>query len=299
MKEWKNILKRICECLGRNYPKEWISFRYFMRFHKNIHWKHPRNLNEKILYLSIKTDTTQWTDLADKYRVRKYVSDCGFQNNLVDLYGVWKDARDIDFSQLPMSFVLKTNHGSGEIKIIRDKNKIDKEQLISYFNKAIAQPYGAIESGKHYLRISPCIIAEQLLSNDAVSQTFSKSIIDYKLWCFNGKVQYIFICSNRDEHGLDIMMYSKDWNALPEYCVFSKHYRRGEMLPKPANLSEMISMAEKLAHPFPCVRVDLYSVNEKIYFGEMTFTSLGGLMNYFSDDFLNKAGDLIDLNYKG
>ena len=119
------------------------------------------------------------------------------------------------------------------------------------------------------------------------------------MWCFNGKVQYIFICSNRNEHGLDIMMYDKDWNALPEYCVFSKHYRRGEMLPKPANLSEMISMAEKLAHPFPCVRVDLYSVNEKIYFGEMTFTSLGGVMNYFSDDFLNKAGDLIDLNYKG
>ncbi len=251
------------------------------------------------MYLSIVTDTTQWTELADKYQVRKYVSDCGLADKLVELYGVWNNANDIDFCSLPTQFVLKTNHGSGEIKIIKNSSCIDKEQIISYFNKAIKQPYGAIEAGKHYLRINLCIIAEQLLLNDVESQKYSSSIIDYKCWCFNGKVHYIWVCCNRDSHGTDVLLYDKDWNVHPEYSIFTEHYRKGEVVPRPTNLSEMIKVAEKLAHPFPCVRVDLYNIGGKIYFGEMTFTSLGGLMNFYTDEFLNIAGSLIDLNYKG
>lgn len=292
-------IRKICGYIGEKYPKEWITLRYFLRFHKPIHWKYPRNLNEKILYLSIFTDTSKWTELADKFSVRKYVTDCGYKDSLVELYGVWKNANDIDFNQLPKQFVMKTNHGSGEIKVIKNKSLIDKKQIIDYFNKAVATPYGAIEAGMHYLRIKPCIIAEQLLVNDIDSQKYSSSIIDYKCWCFNGKVYYIWVCCNRDSHGTDVLLYDRDWNVHIEYSIFTKHYRRGEVIPRPANLSEMINIAEDLAHPFPCVRVDLYNIGRKIYFGEMTFTSLGGLMNFFTDEFLRKAGDLIDLNYKG
>lgn len=294
----KVYLREICGYIGKNYPKQWITFRYFLRFHKWIDWKNPKNLNEKILYLSLMTDTTLWTALADKYRVREYVKKCGFGENLVELYGVWENASLIDFEKLPHGFVLKTNHGSGEIKIIRDKNQINKEKIINYFNKAVATPYGAIEAGIHYLRIKPCIIAEQLLNNDNISANYSTSIIDYKFWCFNGRVHYVWACCNRDAHGTDVLLYDRNWNVHPEYSIFTNHYRKGEIIPQPINLPEMINMAEALAHPFPCVRVDLYNLGGKIYFGEMTFTSLGGLMNFYTDEFLRKAGDLIDLNYK-
>lgn len=295
----KKFLKSIGSYIGKNYPKEWISFRYFLRFHKFINWSNPKNLNEKILYLSIMTDTTLWTQLADKYRVREYIENCGYKNNLVKLYGVWKNAFDIDFDKLPQSFVLKTNHGSGEIVIVRDKNKMNKEEIIKYLNKEISKPYGAIESGKHYMRIKPCIIAEELLVNDEISQKYSTSIIDYKFWCFNGKVHYVWVCCNRDKHGTDVLLYDRDWKDYPEFINPTQHYRKYNVIPKPKNLLDMIIMAENLARPFPCVRVDLYNIGGKIYFGEMTFTSIGALMINYSDEFLDKAGELIDLNYKG
>lgn len=291
-------LYRIGSCMGANFPKVWITFRYFVRFHRFIRWNNPQNLNEKILYLSLKTDTKLWSELSDKYLVREYVKSCGYENILVKLYGHWNTADGIDFDGLPKSFVLKTNHGSGEIVIIQDKNLVDQMDIRSYLNREISKPYGEIEAGKHYSRIVPCIIAEELLMNDVESAKYSKSIVDYKIWCFKGKAHYIWTCCNRDKAGAEVLLYDRDWIPHPEYSIFTMHYRQGEVIPKPSNFSEMINIAEVLAHPFPCVRVDLYNIGGKIYFGELTFTSLGGMMNYFTNDFLNMAGDLIDLNYK-
>ena len=92
------------------------------------------------------------------------------------------------------------------------------------------------------------------------------------------------------------MTYDREWNAHPEYSVFNDNYRKGRLLPKPENFERMREIAEKLSEDFPCVRVDLYNINGDIYFGELTFTSLGGLMNFYTDDFLLRAGDLIDLS---
>ena len=122
------------------------------------------------------------------------------------------------------------------------------------------------------------------------------SLIDYKLWCFNGKCHYIWACANRDEHSTEVMTYDREWNAHPEYSIFEDGYRHGEILPKPKNLDGMIKVAEKLSEEFPCVRVDLYNVNGKIYFGELTFTSYGGMMDFHTEEFLNLAGGLVDLS---
>lgn len=285
--------------MGRHNPKLLMSIRYFVQFHKPLHLRHPRNLNEKILYLSLMTDTTRWTELADKYRVRKYIEDCGYKDNLPELYGVWDNANDIDFDALPKSFVMKTNHGCGDVRIVHDKALINKTELIAYFNRQLKTPYGEVEAGLHYMRIKPCIIAEELLITPVRLQKYSKSLIDYKMWCFNGHCQYIWACCNRDKHGAEVLFYDKEWICHPEFSIFTEHYRQGNIIPKPLNLNQMIAMAETLSKPFPCVRVDLYNIDGKIYFGEMTFTSLGGMMNYFTDEFLNKAGDMIDLNYRG
>lgn len=285
--------------MGRRNPKLLMSIRYFVRFHKPLHLRHPRNLNEKILHLSLMTDTTRWTELADKYRVRKYIEDCGYKDNLPELYGMWDNACDIDFDALPKSFVMKTNHGCGDVRIVHDKARINKTELIAYFNHQLKTPYGEFEAGLHYMQIKPCIIAEELLITPVRLQKYSKSLIDYKMWCFNGHCQYIWACCNRDKHGAEVLFYDKEWICHPEFSIFTEHYRQGNIIPKPLNLNQMIAMAETLSKPFPCVRVDLYNIDGKIYFGEMTFTSLGGMMNYFTDEFLNKAGDMIDLNYRG
>ncbi len=300
------ILNVICrpiiwatQFIGRNFPETLVKMRYWARFKKRLNLNNPQTLNEKILHMSLRTDTTLWTRLADKYAVRGYVEECGLTDILVPLYGHWESADDINFEHLPNSFVLKTVQGSGDIILVKDKNVVDIEQIRQQIDKSSKTKYGELEGGKHYMRIKPAIIAEGLMANDEISSKYSTSIIDYKIWCFNGKPYYIWACCNRDKHGTDVMTYNLEWQAHPEYSIFYDHYRKGQILPKPVNFDQMMLIAEKLAKPFPVVRVDLYNLGGKIYFGEMTFTSLGGLMDFFTDEFQEMCGNLIDINYKG
>ena len=176
---------------------------------------------------------------------------------------------------------------------------MDRESVRKKMDVAVRTKYGELEGGKHYMRIKPGIVAEGLLENDTESEKHSRSIIDYKVWCFNGKPHYIWVCCNRDKSGTDVMVYDLDWNAHPEFSVASSYFRQGREIPRPTNLERMLEVAEKLAKPFPVVRVDLYNIAGEIYFGEMTFTSVAGLMNFYSDEFQSIAGSLIDVNYKG
>lgn len=281
--------------LGVHFPVLLIRIRYFFRFHRPIHLKSPQNINEKILYLSLFTDTSQWTELADKYRVRSYVSNIISDKYLPFLYGCWENPEDINFQLLPNSFVLKLNSGSGTNIIVRDKASLDfssvKDTLINWMRN----PYGAREAGLHYLRIKPCIIAEQLLQDG-----FHESLIDYKIWCFNGIPYTISTFSNRTEKVAYLGCYDLDWTCHPERLVPRSHYPIDDVpLEKPSNLDEMLSVATRLAKPFPQVRVDLYNINGQVFFGELTFTSLGGLMNYFTKDFLLEMGRQVDLSYRG
>lgn len=297
MKAVKRLILPAVRFWGRHFPESLLKVRYRFRFGKWPNLKHPRNLNEKILFLLLKTDTTAWTDLADKYRVRDYVEQKVGKERLVELLGVWQDANEIDFDAFPQQFVLKTNHGSGEVVIVKDKSTLDRAATVAYLNREMSRPYGEVEGGRHYSRIKPVVVAEALMVNDEESQRFSSSIIDYKCWCFNGRCEYIFVCTNRAKSHVDVLLYDRNWNVCRQYSAFSPHYKEGPELPRPENLAEMIEVAEALAAPFPCVRVDLYNTGGRIYFGEMTFTSLGGLMDYFTPEFLDKAGDMIDLSY--
>ena len=285
-----------CEWLGEHHPVTLARIRYFARFRKPLHLKNPKTLNEKILYLCLKTDTSLWTTCADKYAVRGYVEGKGLKDILIPLVGVWERATDIEFELLPDEFVLKATHGSGDIVVVTDKNKLDWPATVDMFTKDLSHKYGALESGHHYMRIMPRMIAEELIKNDSETAKVSSSLIDYKLWCFNGKCYYIWACANRGDHATEVMTYDCEWNAHPEYSVFNAGYKHGEILPKPKNLERMIEVAEKLSEDFPCVRVDLYNVSGKIYFGELTFTSYGGLMDFYTDEFQNLAGSLIDLS---
>lgn len=284
-----------CEWLGEHHPILLARIRYFARFKKRLNLKNPQTLNEKILYLSLQTDTTLWTKCADKYTVRSFVEEKGLKDILIPLIGVWDRATDIDIVKLPNEFVLKATHGSGDILVVTDKNEVNWEETIDIFTKDMSKRYGALESGLHYMRITPRIIAEELIKNDSKTAEFSSSLIDYKLWCFNGTCHYIWACANRDEHSTEVMTYDREWNAHPEYSIFEEGYRHGELLPKPQNLECMVEVAEKLSEDFPCVRVDLYNVSGIIYFGELTFTSYGGLMDFYTDEFQLLAGQKIKL----
>lgn len=269
--------------------KKVIDKCFFKRFQRTINWETPQDYNEKINWLKLYSDTSVWTKLADKYAVRDFIKAKGLEHILVPLYGCWTRVDDIDFDSLPKQFVLKTNHGWGDVIVVKDKDEIDTKAIKKVLQKNLKHTHGFSTGEPHYKSIPKKIIAEQLLVDDSFK--FS-SLIDYKIFCFNGKPHFVWACFNRTKDHVYVETHGLDWSFHPECSVFNNQYRDGGgQLPKPKNLDQMLSIAGSLSEGFPQVRVDLYNIKGKVYFGELTFTSDGGYNNFFTPEFLKKLGD--------
>lgn len=280
--------------LGKYYPKLLVTLLYRLAFKKWIDWNNPKNINEKIQWLKFYSDTTLWTKLADKYLVREFIKERGCSSILVKLYGVWENPSMIEWDNLPNSFVMKTNCGCGDILICKDKQCINKEEWIRHFEKSIKNKCGYERGEPHYNSIKPLIIAEELLDPNK-QQIPSSSLIDYKIWCFNGVPYCIFVCSNRTYRSFEMSLYDLDWNYHPEYLKESPtHKIANNVIPRPLSLDKMLQYASQLSMRLPQVRVDLYEIDGKPYFGELTMTSAGGFMDYFTAEFLLKMGVMIN-----
>ena len=294
----KNYAKKVKRYLfyypcGYFYPKFLSGYIYKYIFKKKLDWKNPKTLNEKINWLKYNSDTSKWGVLSDKYLVRNYVKELGLNDILVKNYGVWSNANDIDFNQLPSSFVLKTNHGSGSVFVVKDKSTINIPFIRKSLNDWLKIPYGITQAEPHYRLIKPLIIAEELLTE---IDSDSSSLIDYKIWCFDGKPYSLWVCKNRTEKSVDVISMDLNWKPIDYAHEPNPHYNLIVDIPqKPKNFSCMLEIAEKLSKGFPEVRVDLYNINGKIYFGEMTFTSMGGYMTYYSERFQEELGTKVKL----
>lgn len=264
---------------------------YKKTFGKNINWTNPKTLIEKIYWMQLYTDTSLWTLCADKYAVRQFVMDKGCGQSLNTFYGKWDNANQINWDELPNSFVLKTNNACGQIILVKDKNKLKIPQTINKLNNWLASKYGYRDAQFHYTKIKPCIIAEKLLENDDDEST---NLIDYKVWCFNGKPESIIVVHSRTKNSLLITFFDLEWNNISDYAINISNKRYSNIdIPKPHSLSDMIKIAEKLSQGIPQVRVDFYEINRKAVFGEMTFTTGFGAL---SSDYYNYLGDKIDLS---
>lgn len=270
-------------------PIRVARLKFFYKLQRWPDFEHPKDINEKINWLKFYGDTSLWSLLADKYRVRDYVKERGLEDCLIPLIGKWDTVEDIDWDTLPHQFVMKCNNGSGDVVVCKNKEKLNKEETLSYFRKQLSKEYGILTGETHYALIKPCIIAEELLApND------KGGLIDYKIWCFDGKPAYIVCYSNRhDKYYCKIGVYDTEWNSHPEFLRYSSHYKKEkEPIERPLCLQQMLDIASRLSHDIPQVRVDLYEVNGKVFFGEMTLTSSGGYMAHFTQEFLDKLGAL-------
>lgn len=296
MKALHQFAAIICERI----PVTTVKLRYFLRFGRLPDFKHPKDLNEKILYLKLFTDTSKWTQLADKYKVRDYVKSCGLESMLIPIYGAWDRVEDIPFSELPQQFILKANNGDGKgtnVKI--DKAKMSepdwaalRKRLQGWLN---ARHIGALSAEPQYRGIKPMILAEELLPYSE-GET---SLVDYKLWCFNGEPHSFLVCSERKSDGFhtSIDCYDLQWKRCSKNIKKTSHVTVAtKPIPCPSCLEEMIKTARILSKPFPEVRVDMYVVDGKVFFGELTFTSLGGMMNYYTPEYLQEMGQCITLS---
>jgi uncharacterized protein YlbG (UPF0298 family) len=243
-----------------------------LRTYKRIlNLRRPRYYGEKIQWMKLYGNLEEYRDYVDKFEVRKFIAKKIGESYLNELYGVYNLPEEIDFSQLPNKFVLKATHGSKLNLICIDKNKLNIEVAKGEMKKWLKVDFSKLKREPQYSKIKPRIICEKYL-DDGTSE-----LRDYKVFCFNGKPKMIEVISNRSTN-LTCEQFDCNW---VKFDVYQKEYSSTKQSTmKPDCLKEMLEVSQKLSSGIPFVRVDLYIVDNKIIFGELTFTPSGGSEAY-------------------
>lgn len=242
-------------------------YRIFKAYtHKKLDINNPVTFNEKIQWLKINDRNPQYTMMVDKYEAKNYVSSIIGQEYIIPTLGVWDRVEDINFDSLPEQFVLKCNHNSGKgMYICTNKDGINKPKVCHELKKGLKQNYYLHGREWPYKNVKRKIIAEKYLIDES-----GEELKDYKFMCFNGVVDSVMVCLDRKSKNPKYYFFDKDWN-LKRYNKLGKNAPIGFSLPKPPKIEEMFKIAEKLSEEIKFLRVDLYNINGKIYFGELTF----------------------------
>jgi hypothetical protein len=236
----------------------------------------PRTFNEELGWMRLYDHNPLYTILADKIAVRDYVRERVGDEVLIPCYGVWNKAADIQFDILPNSFVLKCNHECGFVVLCRDRANIDQRFVRAQLATRLRMNYYYHAREWPYRNIPPRIIAEKLLTDDHGGEP-----IDYKFHCFGGVPRYIYVVKDRNSRTV-CGYYSPIWELMP----FSiPGHDTTEVFPRPSQLESMLDIAASLSRGLYYCRVDLYAVQEKVYFGEMTLISGAGLIVFSPDSY--------------
>ena len=279
-----NVKYEITKCIP---DRLYIQLLFFRHLHKRINLEQPKAFNEKLQWLKLYDRNPEYTKMVDKYAVKQYVSEKIGSEFIIPTLGVWDNPEDINFSDLPDRFVLKWNHDSGSIVICTDKSILDRREAVSRLKSR--QKFSGFWYAREwpYKDVVPKVIAEKYIEDS------SGYLNDYKLMCFNGKVRCSFVCTDRfSGDGLKVTFYDRSWNQMP----FSRHYPVSDMpVPRPKNYDALVHLAEKLSEGIPFVRVDFYDVNDRVYFGEMTFYPGSGLEEFDPEKWDYVLGSWLEL----
>lgn len=294
---WGTYLYHKYKRLYKKDPRLAADAMYYKIYRDHMNIDNPKNLIEKITWLSLNTDTSLWTLCADKYRMRSYVESKGFGDYLPKCYGFWENPDNIDFSTLPNQFVLKANNGCATVMIVREKSLLNEKKVKRQMKKWLEYPFGYMGAQKHYLSIKPGILAEELLTQTAdLDKVSPGSMVDFKIWCFNGEPETILVTYDRTDAHHKVALYDLNWNPTPDnlnerWCNLQKSTPSIE---KPKHLDEMIKIATELSKDFKEIRVDFYDTENGAILGEMTFTAGYGSLSKSYYEYLGSKINLKD-----
>lgn len=283
----KKLMRTVYHEITKFLPNKVCAYLDFLRCYKKIlNLKEPKYFQEKMQWVKLNANLEEYTTFVDKYAVREYIEKTIGKKYLVKIYGVYDKFDEIDFDKLPEKFVLKATHGSGYNVICKDKSKLDLKDTKKKFDKWIKEDYYKIKGEMQYKNVPHKIICEEYLEDE------SGSLRDYKLYCFNGRLKFTLVISDRFDN-ITTCFYDRDWKKLELKTVYGNN-KQG--IQRPYNYTELVQLSEKLAKDFPHVRVDFYIVNNKIYFGELTFTAGGGCDSFYPMEKDLEIASWIDLN---
>ena len=268
--------------------KPYLYIFYWKHTGKRLQLKNPQLFSHKIMWLKLHGHLERFAPYADKYTVREYVERAIGKKYLIPLIGVWDKFDDIPFDELPEQFVLKVSNGCGYNFICKDKSKIDHKKAKTTIEGWQHENFYLQEREMQYKPSKARIICERYLEDD------SGGLRDYKIHCTKGVPQYVQVdvdrFVNHQSEVRDLKWRKTYHQAFGDFGGISKAVKR------PKNFKQMLELAAKLAAPFPYVRVDLYTLGDKIYFGELTFTPGSGIVEQQPIEGELDFGRMIDLD---
>lgn len=282
----KNIVKKISPLIP---DKVYLKMQYRYHFRKKLDLINPKTFNEKIQWLKLYDRRPEYSKFVDKYAVREYIKYTIGEEYLIPLIEVYDNVEEIDWDVLPEKFVLKCTHGSTCNIICNDKSTLDIEDSKKKINLWMNQNWYWYGREWPYKTVKPRIICERYMVDESGIE-----LKDYKFFCFNGKPEIMFIATDR---GIDTRFdfYDMKFNHIP----VMQHYKNSEKeIHKPVNFDKMVNLSRILSKGIPHIRVDFYSINESVYFGELTLYHFSGLQKFEPDEYDEFLGDFIELPLK-
>lgn len=278
------ILRRFFAGFMRD--ETFIKWEYFSGMRKFPDLKSPKTYNEKLQWLKLNDKHSEYTIMVDKYEAKEYVKKIIGKEYIIPTLGVWDNFDEIDFDKLPNQFVLKTTHDSGGIVVCKDKTKLDLNVARKKLEKSLQHNFFYEHREYPYKDVKPRIIAEKFMVDESGTE-----LKDYKFFCFDGIVKMLFVATDRP-FDTRFDFYDMDFKHLP---FKQGHPLATKEIRKPNGFEEMKRIASTLSKGIPHVRVDLYDINGKIYFGELTFFHFSGNVPFEPKEWDYKIGEWLKL----
>ena len=291
MKSPKRILIYILNKCARLFSdKRFLQIKFRLEMGQKLDLDNPKTFNEKLQWLKLYNRKSKYTTMVDKYAVKDYVANIIGKEHIIPTLGVWNSVDEIDWEALPNQFVLKTTHGGGGggVVICKDKATFDKNKARKTLQKSLDSDIYWNYREWPYKDVPKRIIAEEFMTNN------SKDLEDYKIHCFNGEPKFILVCRNR--YGAGPMVddfYSPEWKLMD--VKRPGHPNSTVPLEKPELLEQMLELSRTLSTTVPFLRVDFYIINNRIYFGELTFFPASGMSKFEPEEWDYTFGNHLKL----
>lgn len=255
----------------------YLKMKYWAVTGRDLNLDHPQTFSEKIQWLKLNDKNPLYTMMVDKIEVKKFIKNRIGQEYIIPTLSECENMDDIDFESLPNQFVLKCNHDSGGVVVVRDKNKINIEEIMKTMGRRLRSNYYYYGREWPYKDVIPRILIEQYMEDERIGD-----LRDYKIHCFDGTPSFIQVIGNRvlENKKAKQSFYDFKWKKID--LIFGDYPPYSYELEKPHNLEKMFLISSELSKNLKYVRVDLYEINERLYFGELTFYPNSGFYSYNS-----------------
>lgn len=270
--------------------KMYLKIMYYLIFKEKLNIENPRKFNEKLQWLKIYDRKQEYINYVDKYEVKKIVEEKIGKEYIIPTLGIYNSWDEIDFDKLPNQFVIKCTHDSGGIEICKNKNEFDFERAKKKICKNLKKNFYYLGREWPYKYVKPRIIIEKYMEDSRM-----KSMRDFKFFCFSGKPEIMYISEGLENHETASMsFFDMNYNLVD---LKRRDYKLLADKPKkPVNFEKMVEYSSILSNGIPHLRCDWYEIDEKLYFGELTFFTCSGFVPFEKEEWNEKMGKMININ---